>query len=106
LVTRDQTLEETNLTLICFWRSPLERISVVSPELPQNCPQNCPELQEREKKADLLGKGGVWPESNGEKNSLSWGRGKGEGPSLRSMFWLKSEELILVLPTDSSEGPD
>ena len=37
-------------------------------------PSPFPLPQEREKKADLSGKGGVGPESNGEKNSLSWGR--------------------------------
>jgi hypothetical protein len=53
----------------------------------------------------LSGKRGVWPKSNGEKNSLSWGRGKGEGPSFKSVSWLKSEKLILVLPTDFFEDP-
>jgi hypothetical protein len=42
----------------------------------------------------------------GEKNSLSWGRGKGEGLFLKSVSWLKSEKLILVLPTDSLEDPE
>jgi hypothetical protein len=45
-------------------------------------------------------------ESNGEKNSLSRGRGKGEGLFLKSVSWLKSEKLILVLPTDSLEDPE
>ena len=38
-------------------------------------PLTLPSLpQEREKEADLPGKGGATPESKGEKNFLSWGR--------------------------------
>jgi hypothetical protein len=39
------------------------------------------------------------------KRIPSRGRGKGEGLFLKSVSWLKSEKLILVLPTDSLEDP-
>jgi hypothetical protein len=44
-------------------------------------------------------------ESNGEENSLSWGRGKGEGLLPKSVFWSNNEKLNLVSPTDSLKDP-
>jgi hypothetical protein len=38
-------------------------------------PSPYPLPQERKKEADPSGKGGARPESKGEKNFLSWGRG-------------------------------
>jgi hypothetical protein len=38
-------------------------------------PSPYPLPQERKKEADLPGKGGARPESKGEKDFLSWGRG-------------------------------
>jgi hypothetical protein len=41
----------------------------------------------------------------GKRIPSSWGRGKGEGLFFKFVSWLKSEKLILVLPTDSLEDP-